>query len=241
VRLRFVPHFLRPAPLRLRDETAPAHPPEHNRAAHPFRHLEPSKGTNLLHHKPTPDADKIRVLLTHFPREAFGEANSASSVLQYPQQPRHLSLGLFTTGPAGHVRTSFTVSLAIAEKWRMGSADVAIIKPPSSLRIPNLVILPDLSISRKNAYAARLIVSNRQFAKHASSRSTAFALHSSPHHKILCDVALCSSLPDFTKPFSHFPTIEAARGGGVLRDFRRPLYYRRFLRLRLAIAPPKNR
>ncbi len=85
----------------------------------------------------------------------------------------------FTHGPLqGKYDLSFTVPSQCAEALRTGAADVAIIPAIEYQRIPNLVILPDLSISSKERVRSLLIVSKspireaRRIALDASSRST---------------------------------------------------------------------
>src|ERR1700756_2043513 len=93
----------------------------------------------------------------------------------------------FTHGPlAGKYDLSFTVPSECAEALRAGAADVAIIPAIEYQRIPNLVILPDLSIASKERVRSLLLVSRepirraRRIALDRSSRSTqAFT-------KILC-------------------------------------------------------
>jgi chorismate dehydratase len=85
----------------------------------------------------------------------------------------------FTHGPLqGNYDLSFTVPSQCAEALRTGAADVAIIPAIEYQRIPNLVILPDLSISSKERVRSLLIVSKspireaRSIALDSSSRST---------------------------------------------------------------------
>jgi len=85
----------------------------------------------------------------------------------------------FTHGPLqGKYDLSFTVPSQCAEALRTGAADVAIIPAIEYQRIPNLVILPDLSISSKERVRSLLIVSKspireaRRVALDSSSRST---------------------------------------------------------------------
>ena len=85
----------------------------------------------------------------------------------------------FTHGPLqGKYDLSFTVPSQCAEALRTGAADVAIIPAIEYQRIPNLVILPDLSISSKERVRSLLIVSKspireaRSIALDSSSRST---------------------------------------------------------------------
>jgi chorismate dehydratase len=85
----------------------------------------------------------------------------------------------FTHGPLqGKYELSFTVPSLCAEALRKKEADVAIIPAIEYQRIPNLVILPNLSIASKNRVRSLLIVSKgpveqaRTIALDASSRST---------------------------------------------------------------------
>jgi chorismate dehydratase len=94
----------------------------------------------------------------------------------------------FTHGPLqGKYDLSFTVPSQCAEELRTGAADVAIIPAIEYQRIPNLVILPDLSIASKERVRSLLIVSKapireaRRIALDRSSRSTQALT------KILCD------------------------------------------------------
>jgi chorismate dehydratase len=94
----------------------------------------------------------------------------------------------FTHGPLqGKYDLSFTVPSQCAEELRTGAADVAIIPAIEYQRIPNLVILPDLSIASKERVRSLLIVSKspireaRSIALDHSSRSTQALT------KILCD------------------------------------------------------
>ena len=94
----------------------------------------------------------------------------------------------FTHGPLyGKYDLSFTVPAQCAEALRTGSADVAIIPAIEYQRIPNLVILPDLSIASKERVRSLLIVSKtpiraaRRIALDTSSRSTQALT------RILCD------------------------------------------------------
>jgi chorismate dehydratase len=94
----------------------------------------------------------------------------------------------FTHGPLqGKYDLSFTVPSQCAEELRTGAADVAIIPAIEYQRIPNLVVLPDLSIASKERVRSLLIVSKspireaRSIALDHSSRSTQALT------KILCD------------------------------------------------------
>jgi chorismate dehydratase len=85
----------------------------------------------------------------------------------------------FTHGPLqGKYELSFTVPSLCAEALRNREADVAIIPAIEYQRIPNLVILPNLSIASKNRVRSLLIISTgpieqaRTIALDASSRST---------------------------------------------------------------------
>ena len=85
----------------------------------------------------------------------------------------------FTHGPLqGKYDLSFTVPSQCAEALRTGAADVAIIPAIEYQRIPDLVILPDLSISSKERVRSLLLVSKvpmraaKRVALDRSSRST---------------------------------------------------------------------
>jgi chorismate dehydratase len=94
----------------------------------------------------------------------------------------------FTHGPLqGKYDLSFTVPSLCAEALRTSAVDVAIIPAIEYQRIPDLVILPDLSIASKERVRSLLIVSKspireaRRIALDQSSRSTQALT------KILCD------------------------------------------------------
>src|SRR5215467_334354 len=104
-------------------------------------------------------------------------ANRRISVVQY-LNTAPLVRG-FTHGPlAGKYDLSFTVPSECAEALRRGAADVAIIPAIEYQRIPNLVVLPDLSIASKERVRSLLIVSKlpirevQSLALDRSSRST---------------------------------------------------------------------
>jgi len=85
----------------------------------------------------------------------------------------------FTHGPLqGKYHLSFTVPSLCAESLRTGAADVAIIPAIEYQRIPDLVILPDLSIASKERVRSLLVVSRgpiriaKRIALDRSSRST---------------------------------------------------------------------
>ena len=85
----------------------------------------------------------------------------------------------FTHGPLeGKYDLSFTVPSQCAEALRTRAADVAIIPAIEYQRIPNLVILPDLSISSKERVRSLLVIAKapirqaRSIALDSSSRST---------------------------------------------------------------------
>jgi len=103
----------------------------------------------------------------------------------------------FTHGPLRNkYDLSFTVPSQCAEALRTGAVDVAIIPAIEYQRIPNLVILPDLSIASKERVRSLLIVSRspireaRRIALDSSSRSTQALT------KILCDARWLIS-PEF--------------------------------------------
>ena len=85
----------------------------------------------------------------------------------------------FTHGPlCGKYELSFTVPSQCAEALRSGAADVAIIPAIEYQRIPDLVILPNLSIASKKSVRSLLLVSKKpiqevtRIALDRSSRST---------------------------------------------------------------------
>ena len=85
----------------------------------------------------------------------------------------------FTNGPlAGKYDLSFTVPSQCAEDLRTGRADVAIIPAIEYQRIPDLAILPDMSIASKKQVRSLLVLSKKPleqvktFALDRSSRST---------------------------------------------------------------------
>jgi chorismate dehydratase len=85
----------------------------------------------------------------------------------------------FTHGPLrGKYELSFTVPSQCAEALRSGAVDVAIIPAIEYQRIPDLVILPNLSIASKKSVRSLLLVSKKpiqevtRVALDRSSRST---------------------------------------------------------------------
>jgi len=93
-----------------------------------------------------------------------------------------------THGPLrGKYELSFTVPAQCAEALRTGAADVAIIPAIEYQRIPDLVILPNLSIASKKSVRSLLLISQkpldqvRKIALDKSSRSTQALV------RILCD------------------------------------------------------
>jgi chorismate dehydratase len=85
----------------------------------------------------------------------------------------------FTHGPLrGKYELSFTVPSQCAEALRSGAVDVAIIPAIEYQRIPDLVILPNLSIASKQSVRSLLLVSRKpiqevtRIALDRSSRST---------------------------------------------------------------------
>lgn len=94
----------------------------------------------------------------------------------------------FTHGPLqGKYDLSFTVPSLCAEALRGGAADVAIIPAIEYQRIPDLIVLPDLSIASKERVRSLLVLSRvairqaRSIALDSSSRSTQALV------RILCD------------------------------------------------------
>jgi chorismate dehydratase len=122
----------------------------------------------------------------------------------------------FTHGPLqGKYDLSFTVPSQCAEALRAGAADVAIIPAIEYQRIPNLVILPDLSIASKERVRSLLIVSKvpireaRRIALDSSSRSTQALT------KILCDARWLIS-PEFTEAAPDLTTMLATTDASLL-------------------------
>ena len=122
----------------------------------------------------------------------------------------------FTHGPLqGKYDLSFTVPSQCAEALRTNTADVAIIPAIEFQRIPNLVILPDLSIASKERVRSLLIVSQspireaRRIALDSSSRSTQALT------KILCDARWLIS-PQFTEAAPDLATMLATSDAALL-------------------------
>jgi chorismate dehydratase len=122
----------------------------------------------------------------------------------------------FTHGPLqGEYDLSFTVPSLCAEALRTGTADVAIIPAIEYQRIPNLVILPDLSIASKERVRSLLIVSKspireaRRIALDQSSRSTQALA------KILADARWCIS-PEFSEAAPDLAAMLAASDAALL-------------------------
>jgi chorismate dehydratase len=112
----------------------------------------------------------------------------------------------FTRGPLrGKYELSFTVPSQCAEALRSGAADVAIIPAIEYQRIPDLVILPNLSIASKKSVRSLLLVSKKpiqevaRIALDRSSRSTQALT------RILCE-KLWRIEPEF---FEAAPDLEA--------------------------------
>jgi len=122
----------------------------------------------------------------------------------------------FTRGPLqGKYDLSFTVPSQCAEELRTGAADVAIIPAIEYQRIPNLVILPDLSIASKERVRSLLIVSKspireaRHIALDSSSRSTQALT------KILCDARWLIA-PEFLEAAPDLSAMLAASDAALL-------------------------
>src|SRR5882724_2821394 len=122
----------------------------------------------------------------------------------------------FTHGPLqGKYDLSFTVPSQCAEELRTGAADVAIIPAIEYQRIPNLVILPDLSIASKERVRSLLIVSKspireaRRIALDQSSRSTQALT------KILCDARWLIA-PEFSEAAPDLASMLAASDAALL-------------------------
>jgi len=115
----------------------------------------------------------------------------------------------FTHGSQrGKYELSFTVPSECAEALRTGAADVAIIPAIEYQRIPNLVVLPDLSIASKERVRSLLIISKspireaRSLALDQSSRSTQALT------RILCDARWLIS-PRFVEAAPDLPAMLA--------------------------------
>ena len=122
----------------------------------------------------------------------------------------------FTHGPLqGKYDLSFTVPSQCAEELRTGTADVAIIPAIEYQRIPNLVILPDLSIASKERVRSLLIVSKSpireagRIALDQSSRSTQALT------KILCDARWLIA-PEFFEAAPDLATMLATSDAALL-------------------------
>ena len=122
----------------------------------------------------------------------------------------------FTHGPLqGKYDLSFTVPSQCAEALRTGAADVAIIPAIEYQRIPNLVILPDLSIASKERVRSLLIVSKSpirevgSIALDSSSRSTQALT------RILCDARWLIS-PQFVEAAPDLAAMLAACDAALL-------------------------
>jgi chorismate dehydratase len=122
----------------------------------------------------------------------------------------------FTHGPLqGKYDLSFTVPSLCAEALRTGAADVAIIPAIEVQRIPNLVILPDLSIASKERVRSLLIVAKspireaRRIALDQSSRSTQALT------KILCDARWLIS-PEFSEAAPDLASMLATSDAALL-------------------------
>ena len=122
----------------------------------------------------------------------------------------------FTHGPLrGKYDLSFTVPSQCAEALRKGEADVAIIPAIEYERIPDLVILPNLSIASKRTVRSLLLVSRtpmeqvRRVALDRSSRSTQALV------RILCD-GYCEEAPEFFEAEPDLPSMLANADAGLL-------------------------
>jgi chorismate dehydratase len=122
----------------------------------------------------------------------------------------------FTHGPLqGKYELSFTLPSLCAEALRTGAVDVAIIPAIEYQRIPNLVILPDLSISSKERVRSLLIVSKspireaRRIALDSSSRSTQALT------RILCDARWLIS-PEFSEDAPDLAAMLASSDAALL-------------------------
>ncbi len=140
----------------------------------------------------------------------------------------------FTHGPLrGKYELSFTVPSQCAEALRSGAADVAIIPAIEYQRIPDLVILPNLSIASKKSVRSLLLVSKKpiqevtRIALDRSSRSTQALT------RILCQ-QFWHIQPEFFEAVPDLPEmLQAADAALLIGD---PA-----LRLAIANAPGANR
>ena len=138
----------------------------------------------------------------------------------------------FTHGPLrGKYQLSFTVPSQCAEALRSGAADVAIIPAIEYQRIPDLVILPNLSIASKKSVRSLLLVSKKpiqqvaRIALDRSSRSTQALT------RILCEKHW-NIAPEFFEAAPNLP--EMLRHSDAALLIGDPA-----LRLALATAPPR--
>jgi predicted solute-binding protein len=122
----------------------------------------------------------------------------------------------FTHGPLqGKYDLSFTVPSQCAEALRASAADIAIIPAIEYQRIPNLVILPDLSISSKERVRSLLVVCKspireaRHIALDSSSRSTQVLT------KILADARWLTA-PEFSEATPDLATMLATSDAALL-------------------------
>ena len=140
----------------------------------------------------------------------------------------------FTHGPLrGKYELSFTVPSQCAEALRSGAVDVAIIPAIEYQRIPDLVILPNLSIASKKSVRSLLLVSEKpieevaRIALDRSSRSTQALT------RILCE-KFWHSRPEFFEAAPDLPAmLQQADAALLIGD---PA-----LRLAIACAPKAQR
>ncbi len=122
----------------------------------------------------------------------------------------------FTRGPLqGKYDLSFTLPSQCADALRTRAADVAIIPAIEYQRIPDLVLLPDLSIASKERVRSLLIVSKtpirqaRRIALDRSSRSTQALT------RILCDARWLIS-PEFNEADPDLPAMLQTHDAALL-------------------------
>ena len=107
----------------------------------------------------------------------------------------------FTNGPLrGKYDLSFTVPSQCAEQLRTGQADVAIIPAIEYARIPDLEILPDLSIASKKIVRSLLLIS-----KAPIGQFTSIALDSSSRSTQALTRILCAEHWKITPEFIEMP------------------------------------
>jgi chorismate dehydratase len=138
--------------------------------------FESSKGGELFYNKYACRGGNSGLLYLSF-KETSTVKKLRISIVQY-LNTAPLVWG-FTNGPLrGKYDLSFTVPSQCAEQLRTGQADIAIIPAIEYARIPDLEILPELSIASKKMVRSLLLISKapigqfKSVALDSSSRST---------------------------------------------------------------------